>query len=184
MRFKDIFPKNKLITDWASIILLHITLTFIITYPTLLYFHSYHIGGPRGDKFQFIWNFWWTKFSITDLHQLPFFCDFQYYPTGVSLALHDTSYFWAFLSIPLQFFLDPEIILNIFLVLCFPLNGLAFYHLAKVVTGDHRGAIAGSLIFAYCPYLIGRFHVCHIQYLGIFLIPLFLLELWRLVVLT
>jgi hypothetical protein len=89
------------------------------------------------------------------------------------------AYFWTAVSIPIQYFLDPRIILNLFLIICFPLNGLAFYRLAKEITKDHRGAIAGSLLFAYSPYLIGRFHVCHIQYLGIFFIPLFILELWR-----
>jgi len=171
--------KNEPVSDWVTTALLHLVVTFIITFPSILSFHSHFIGGPRGDKFQFIWNFWWVKHALFNLHRLPFYCDIQYYPTGVSLALHDMAYFWTALSIPLQYFLDPRIILNLFLILCFPLNGLAFYRLAREITKDHRGAIAGSLIFAYSPYLIGRFHVCHIQYLGVFFIPLFILELWR-----
>jgi hypothetical protein len=179
MIFKNIFKKYEVHYHWISTLILHIIITFIFTIPFLLYFNSHFVGGPRGDKFQFIWNFWWVKHSILDLHKFPFFCNLQYYPTGVSLALHDMTYFWSILSVPFQFFLDPALILNLFLFLCFPLNGMAFYHMAKEITKEHRGALAGSLIFAFCPYLIGRFHVCHIQYLSVFFIPLFLLELWR-----
>jgi hypothetical protein len=179
MIFKIIFKKDEFNYNWISALILHIIITFIVTLPFLLYFDSHFVGGSRGDKFQFIWNFWWVKHSIFDLHKLPFFCNLQYYPTGVSLALHDMAYFWSILSVPFQFFLGPALILNLFLFLCFPLNGMAFYHMAKEITKEHRGALAGSLIFAYCPYLIGRFHVCHIQYLSVFFIPLFLLELWR-----
>ena len=179
MIFKNIYKKYEVAHHWISTLILHIIITFIVTLPFLLYFNSHFVGGPRGDKFQFIWNFWWVKHSIFDLHKLPSFCNLQYYPTGVSLALHDMTYFWSILSVPFQFFLNPAQILNLFLFLCFPLNGMAFYYMAKEITKEHRGALAGSLIFAYCPYLIGRFHVCHIQYLSVFFIPLFLLELWR-----
>lgn len=179
MKHHNIFTKSKTACNWISITIFHFLVTIIFTFPSIALLKSHFIGGPGGDKFQFIWNFWWVKYSLFDLNKLPLFCDMQYYPTGVSLALHDNSYFWSFLSIPFQLFLDPGMILNIFLLLCFPLNGLAFYHLGNEITGDHRGALTGSLIFAYCPYLIGRFHVCHIQYTGVFLIPLFLLELWR-----
>ena len=179
MKLQNFYSRNSRISDWGSTIVLHSFLTFLVTFPAFLHLKSHLIGGPGGDKFQFIWNFWWVKHALLDLHQSPLYCNLQYYPNGVSLALHDMTYVWTALSIPLQFLLDPGVIFNIFLLLCFPLNGLAFYHLAKQITGDHNGALAGSIIFAYCPYLIGRFHVCHIQYLGVFFIPLFLLELWR-----
>ena len=140
MIFKNILKIDKTKYHWISTFILHLIITFIITFPSLILFHSHYIGGPRGDKFQFIWNFWWMKYSIFDLHRLPFYCNMQYHPTGVSLALHDMTYFWSTLSIPFQTFFERGIILNIFLILCFPLNGMAFYHLAKEITKDHRGA--------------------------------------------
>ena len=170
---------NAICRQYASALILFVAVTVIYTFPAVMNAGSHFIGSPRGDKFQFIWNFWWVRHAICDLGQLPFFCPLQYYPTGVSLALHDTAYFWSFLSIPLQSFLDLRTILNLFLLLCFPLNAMACYHLARQVTGNHGGAMVGGLLFAFCPYLIGRFHVCHIQYLGVFTIPLFLLELHR-----
>jgi hypothetical protein len=165
--------------QYAAALFLFLVVTFVFTYPTVFKLDTHLIGSPRGDKFQFIWNFWWTRHALFELGRLPFFCPVQYYPTGVSLALHDTTYFWAFLSIPLQSVFDLRTILGLFLLVSFPLNAMAFYHLARHVAGSHRGAVAGSLMFAFCPYLVGRFHVCHIQYLGVFMLPLFLLGIHR-----
>jgi hypothetical protein len=171
-------PQLRPSDGWLSAIALHTVITVAFTFPFSLRLGS-HVGDAGGDKFQFIWNFWWVKHALLQLHQLPFYCEFQYYPTGVSLALHEVSYFWALLSIPLQWFLAPAVIFNIFLLLCFPLNGLAFYRAVKEIVGHHWGALTGSVVFAYCPYLLGRFQVGHLLYLSVFFIPLFILELVR-----
>jgi len=165
--------------SYAIALLLFLGVALLYTFPRPLQITTHFIGSPGGDKFQFIWNFWWVRHALFDLGQLPFFCPVQYYPTGVSLALHDTTYFWSLLSVPLQSVFDPRTILNLFLLGCFPLNAMAFYHLAREVSGSHRGALIGSLLFAFCPYLVGRYYVGHIQYLGVFTIPLFLLEIYR-----
>ncbi len=172
-------PDKAILRQYASALLLFVLVTVLFTFPAVFNLGTHFVGSPRGDKFQFIWNFWWVRHAIVDLMQLPFFCPLQYYPSGVSLALHDTTYFWSFLSVPLQVVMDPRLILNLFLVSCFPLNAMAGYHLARQVTGSHRGAIAGGLLFAFCPYLIGRYRVCHIQYLGVFTMPLFFSALYR-----
>ena len=103
----------------------------------------------------------------------------QYYPTGTSLALHDLNVLWSLLSIPLQSFLPLTTILNVFMLSCFVLNGLSFFLMAKEITGSYSGALAGSVIFAYCPFFLGRFSVSHIGFLSAFFIPPFILMLWR-----
>lgn len=165
--------------EYVGVFGLHSILTFCMTYPAVWVVRDNLIGIPRGDKFQFVWIFWWVKRALLELHQLPSFTLLQYHPTGVSLAMHDMSYFWSLLSVPLQLALDPRLVLNLFLLLCFPLNGICFYHLARVVTGSRLGSLVGSVVFAFCPYFLGRFYVSHIQYLGAFFIPLFVLCLWR-----
>lgn len=165
--------------ELAAILGVHVLLTLIMTWPALLVAHHDWLGIPRGDKFQFVWIFWWVKYALLELGQLPGFTHLQYHPTGVSLALHDMTYFWSLLSVPLQVVLDPRVVLNLFLLICFPLNGLCCYLLAREVTGSRAAALAASVVFAYCPYLMGRFRVSHIQYLGVFFIPLFARCLWR-----
>jgi hypothetical protein len=176
----EVAAENPLrLRHWLGVVSLHLLITYIVTYPAAKHIQTGVFGGPRGDKFQFIWIFWWFKKSLIELGQLPFFTELQYYPTGVTLALHDMTYFWSLLSVPMQWVATPASTLNLFLLISFVLNGLAFYRLASVVTREHWGALAGSLVFAYCPYLVGRFRVAHIQYLGVFFIPLFFLYLWR-----
>ena len=157
---------SKPAVESAGVVGLHLILTFCMTYPAMLVAQHSLIGIPRGDKFQFIWIFWWVEQALLELHQLPGFTSLQYHPTGVSLVVHDMTYFWSLLSVPLQLVLDPRFVLNLFLLICFPLNGLCFYRLARVVTGSRLGALVGSVVFAYCPYFLGRFYVSHIQYLG------------------
>ena len=88
------------------------------------------------------------------------------------------SWFWSLLSVPLQIALDPRAVL-LFLLISFPLNGLAFYALAREVSGRTGAALVGSIAFAYCPYLIGRFQVSTCNTWGRFFVPLFMLCLWR-----
>lgn len=150
-----------------------------MTWPVILQLNDGVFGGPRGDKWVYIWNFWWFKYSLLKLHQMPFFTGMQYYPTGTSLALHDMNYIWSLLSIPLQSFLSLGTILNIFMLSCFFLNGLSFYACAHKITKSIAGSLVGSVLFAYCPYFIGRFTVSHIGLLSAFFIPPFFLMLWR-----
>ncbi|MDD5758881.1 MAG: hypothetical protein PHI06_07335 [Desulfobulbaceae bacterium] len=164
---------------WLSVAILHLCLTAFMTWPVILQINEGVFGGPRGDKWVYIWNFWWFKYSLLQLHQLPLFTGMQYYPTGTSLALHDMNYLWSLLSIPLQSFLSLGTILNLFMLSCFLLNGLSFFICAHKITKSTIGSFVGSVLFTYCPYFLGRFTVSHIGLLSAFFIPPFFLMLWR-----
>ena len=165
--------------SWFFILTLHICLTSIMTWPAISHFQDSIFGGAIGDKWVYIWDFWWFKHALVNLGISPFFTHMQFQPTGTSLALHDMNYLWSMLSIPLQSFLTLPTILNIFMLSCFILNGLSFYYFAYQITGCKSGAITGSVLFAYCPYFLGRFSVSHVGLLAAFFIPLFLLTIWR-----
>lgn len=171
--------RPSILGPWLTLILLHISLTALMTWPVITQLNEGVFGGPVGDKWVYIWNFWWFKYSLVKLHQLPFFTGMQYYPTGTSLALHDMNYLWSLLSIPLQSYLSLGTILNIFMLSCFTLNGLSFYICARRITQSAIGSLVGSVLFAYCPYFIGRFAVSHLGLLSAFFIPPFFLMLWR-----
>jgi hypothetical protein len=164
---------------WAGVALFHLCATGIATWPAPAHLDSDLFGAPRGDKYLFLWVFWWVRHALLELHQLPFATQLQYYPTGVSLALHDMTWFWSLLAVPLQGILDPRLVLNLVLVGSLPLNGLAFFRLAREVSGSAWGALAGSALFAYCPYTIARFQLSQVSLVGVFFVPLCLLGLWR-----
>jgi hypothetical protein len=161
------------------VLLAHGLLAFCLTYPMALRLHTHVASSGGGDKLMYAWNFWWLRYSLCELGVSPFFTPMQYHPTGTSLALHDMAYFWSLLSVPLQTWAPPITLLNVFMLASFPANGLAFYVFAREVTGEHWGAFAGSVVFAYCPYFLSRMEVGHVSLLGAFFMPLCLLMLWR-----
>ncbi len=159
-RYKRFFPFVSLFL----VILIHLYLTGVFTFPLILNPHKIFVGGLGGDKYQFIWGFWWYKHALTEIFTNPLFTHLQYYPDGVSLAYHDMSYFWTLLSVPLQAFMHPTLIFNLFLLVSIFLNGMCFYKLALEISQNKMGSLFGSILFAYCPYFIGRFRVGHIVY--------------------
>src|SRR4029079_7097810 len=45
------------------------------------------VGGDT-DGYNNIWNYYWLKTALVDLHQNPYYTDYIYYPTGTSLRYH------------------------------------------------------------------------------------------------
>jgi hypothetical protein len=70
---------------------------------------------------------------------------------------------------------NPVLAYNVLLLICFPLNGLAMFALARELTGSDAGAFAAGLAFAFAPYQSGQ--VAHVQMLMAFGMPLALLGL-------
>jgi hypothetical protein len=57
---------------WAALAL-HLAVTYAITFPAAHHVATSFFGWGRGDRYQFIWIFWWVKRALVDLEQLPFF---------------------------------------------------------------------------------------------------------------
>ena len=64
---------------------------------------------------------------------------------------------------------------NVLLLMCFPLNALAMFALAREVTGSDAGAFVAGLAFAFAPYQSEQ--ISHVQMLMAFGMPLALLGL-------
>ncbi|HUS16865.1 MAG TPA: hypothetical protein VM536_17855, partial [Chloroflexia bacterium] len=152
---------------WApGALLLHLALSLLFTWPLAL-----NLGGNQltpgtivEDRDQNLWNLWWVKTALLDLHTSPFQTDWIYWPTGVSLQFHTLNVFNGLLSIPFQPFLPLPVIYNLIVLLSFVLTGWGAYLLLAYVLRPHpagtpasHGAIAaaaavGSSIFAYSAY--------------------------------
>jgi len=148
----------------------------LYTYPRI--FELSGVGGS--DFFQFLWNFWWIRESVENL-QSPFFTDYEYYPTGTSLAFHTTSYHWAYLSVPFQYVLPRQVILNLFYILSFIATGMTtFWLLRNYFKHSKSTAFLGSFIFAFCIHRVDRFRFYEIDSLGTMYIPLFMYSFFKL----
>ena len=83
----------------------YIGATFLITFPLALRWPN-EVPGPPEDNLQGLWNFWWIKESLINLHQNPINMDYLYYPNGILLAFHTFSFFNTLLGFPLLFFFN------------------------------------------------------------------------------
>src|SRR2546422_5669427 len=59
------------------------------TWPMIL--HPTHLMDSfqySGDTYQAVWNLWWVKYALVNLHTNPLHTDFLFYPDGIDLHLH------------------------------------------------------------------------------------------------
>ncbi len=160
------------------VIIAHLALSLLLTYPLVLKF-STDILGPPEDNLQAIWNFWWVKHALLNLGAHPYYTDYLFYPNGTSLAFHSLSLFNSLLAVPLQFFLNPIVCYNLLIILTFVLSGLGMYMLSYELTSHAPAAFIASLVFAYSPFHFAQAEH-HLQVASIQFIPFFILYLIRL----
>lgn len=80
---------------------LYLLLTIAFTWPLATHFGDHVILAGGSDAWAHLWNLWWTRHAVIN-GQSPFFTDYLYYPTGVSLRFHALNQLGGLLSIPLQ----------------------------------------------------------------------------------
>lgn len=119
-----------------------------------------------------IWNFWWFKKALVDLHANPFFCDYAWWPKGVDLHYHSVSPLNSLASVPLQFVLPLPAVDNLFFLATFVLAGWAAFGATYHLTRDTLGSLAAGWIFAFSPYHF--YHRYEIEHLSIQWIAFFL----------
>ncbi|MCB0253737.1 MAG: glycosyltransferase family 39 protein [Anaerolineae bacterium] len=162
---------------WVGIVMSYTGLTALLTYPLAWNLNSAIIGGP-GDNFQFIWDFWWVKKAVLELHTNPYVTDMLYYPMGYNLGRHTHVMALSLLSIPFQLVMPVETVYNLFVLSGIIANALAAYHLARYVTGFRSAAFLAGAMFAFSPVFVVRI-TGHLNNLHAWVLPLALLFLMR-----
>jgi hypothetical protein len=160
----------------ALVILAYFIITLLMTYPVILNFFS-HVPGGGGDIFSFLWNFWWVKKALLELHATPYFSYFVSYPTGENLALRPFALFDSLLAIPLQGIFNMAATYNALFLLGFMLSGYGAYSLVRYLTGDDRAAFISGLMFAFCPYRFAHALTGQLNLLSTEFIPFYVLFL-------
>jgi len=136
---------------------------------------------PKDDIYYdyaiFCWDMWWMRHALVELRTDPLTTDYIIYPFTHSLALHVLTPFWSLLSIPLQSFMDLNVILNTFIVISFLLTAYftsLFAHRHFHGSSWPLSVLAGALM-AFTPAMIRRAMLGHINILPMWWIPLSLL---------
>jgi len=123
----------------------------------------------------FCWDMWWMRHALVELRTDPLTTDYVVYPFTHSLALHVLTPFWSLLSIPLQSFMDLNVILNAFIVISFLLTAYFTSLFAHRHGSSWPLSILAGTLMAFTPAMIRRAMLGHINILPMWWIPLSLL---------
>jgi hypothetical protein len=145
-------------------LLAHLLLSLFYTWPLALDLFSGAAtpGTIVEDRNQNLWNLWWAKTALLDLHTNPFHTDWIYWPDGVSLQFHTLNIFNGLFSIPLQAFLPLPEVYDLIVLFSFVMTGWGAYLLLDYILARTAGALpvplravaalVGSAIFSYSAY--------------------------------
>ena len=126
-------------------------LTLVMTYPLVRYFGS-AVPGPPWDNFVWLYDLWWFKHSLIDLHQWPLLNQEMFHPFGYDLTLSETILANKALIFPILMLGNEVLAFNSLLFLSFVLSGLGMYLLVAYLTDSKWAGLVGGAIFAFCPY--------------------------------
>jgi hypothetical protein len=131
----------------------------------------------------FLWNLWWVRHAIFDLHVSPLYTNYVVYPFVSPLAGHTLALLWGFVSAPFQMIFGLIPTFNAIIVLAFVLAATAMYAFVRRHVERASVALLAGLIFAFPPAMVQRASVGHLDKLSIFWLPVCLL-LWDKVIET
>ncbi len=169
----------------------YLALSLAMTWPLATQWAT-AIPGDGFDGWQNYWNLWWVKEALLRLHTNPFFTDYLYYPTGVSLYFHTLNIFNGLTTLPVQLVWGLFPAYNAVVLFSFVVAGYGTYLLALWVLGE--GQIAGGrlqradckrlaafvagLVYAFSPYHFAHL-LGHMQMFSLEWLPFYVLALLR-----
>lgn len=140
-------------------------LTILMTWPVARHVTE-AIPGDGFDGWQNYWNLWWVKQALLLEATNPFFTDYLYAPTGVSLLFHTLNIFNGLWTLPLQLNFGLAIAYNSVVFMSYITSGyggylLALHTLTRSFPAGTRSlrlsAFVGGLVFTMAP-----FHMAHL----------------------
>jgi len=172
--------RSSIVNLWIAPLAFYFLAFCLLTYPLILSFPS-HFFADAGDGLQNVWNLWWVRKAIVELHTSPWHTTFLHHPSGVSLLGHTLNPFNGFLGLLLQPFLSLIATHNVIVVFSFVVAGLTAFRLALHITDSYWGSIVAGYVFTFSQYHFTHAEG-HLQLVALEWIPLFILCWLRLVI--
>ena len=160
---------NWLKRGWIPLV--YVLLTLVMTYPLPLRLSTHYVG-TGSDLLIFPWNDWWCRKALIEGRN-PLYSTWLFYPRGVSLVFHNFAWLNTAMWLPLSPLVGPVAAYNLIFLFNLALGGVAMHSLVRYLTGDHRAAFVGGLIFAFWPCRMSHYN--HPNMISVGWIPLFLL---------
>ncbi len=164
------------IRETLGVLTAYLLLTLLMTWPLITQLTRTLPDG--GDGWRFLWNLWWVKTAVVDLHTSPFHTNLLYYPNGVNLYIDTLAPLLGVLSIPLQLLgLNLVTVYNLLVLSSFVLAGYGTYLLVRYLTNVRAAAFVAGIIFAFCPYhfahMLGHLNLVSLQGLPFYVLALY-----------
>jgi len=149
----------------------------LFTYPAMTQFTT-HFFADRGNGLQNIWNLWWVRKAVIELHQTPWHTRYLHFPYGTTLLGHTLNPFNGYLGIPLHSLFSWTVTFNLIILFSFVGGGWAAFRLAYEMTSSYPGSLLGGFIFTFCNYHFAHAEG-HLQLVALEWIPIFVLLWYR-----
>jgi len=132
------------------VLVLFVVLALILTWPLVAHLSTKLPGTATWafDESTFVWNIWYFKHSLLDLHSSPLHSDLIWHPLGIDLILYTYNFFNALVGMPLLLALNAVAASNITVLLASVLSGLGAYLLTLHVLRRARPAATASQLRA------------------------------------
>jgi hypothetical protein len=155
----------------------HILVTVFYLIVALVMFYQITLNitstapGTGADTYQNLWNVWWVKYAIFNLHTNVFYTKLLFWPLGSGLAFQTLAPLLGLISAPFQALGGTVFGYNVMFFAGFAFSGLAMFILADYLTKNNYAALISGFIFTF-----GAFHIAqsysHIHFTNIEFIPL------------
>ena len=109
-------------------------LAILLTWPLIAHLSSRIPGTATWafDESTFVWNIWYFKHALLNLHASPLHSELIWYPLGIDLILYTYNFFNALIAMPLLLAANLPLASNLTLLLATTLSGFGAYLLAAV----------------------------------------------------
>lgn len=153
---------------WAGYILA----TLVATYPLIWQMGA--LFGPPEDNQMFVWNIWWFKYAVFNLHISPFYTQYIFWPDGASLLFHTFSPLNGLMGTIIGLFIGENATYNIIILLSFILSGYFMFKLCRKLGLAQASSFIAGLVFSFSPFHLAH-AAHHLNITSIYLMPFVLL---------
>lgn len=150
-------------------------LAIIFTWPLVLNLADRGISARSADLWQNLWNLWWVKHAVFELHTNPFQTNLLFYPDTPSLYLHALNPLGGLISSPLQALFGLVTAFNLMVLLAFTFSAYTAFLLARHLRISTGGALVAGVIYAFSPTISTELDLGQLEQLTQLWLPLYLL---------
>lgn len=156
-------------------IVFFVGLAIVFTWPLALNMGDRGISARSADLWQNLWNLWWVKHALFELHTNPFKTNLLFYPDTPSLYLHALNPLGGLISSPLQYFFGLVASLNLMILLAFTFSGYTAFLLARFLRLSTGSALVAGTVYAFSPIISTELDFGQLEQLTQLWLPLYIL---------